>query len=268
MEDICNFIPQKNYNSGLEFIHFVYETGIRRLKQPFCHSIFYMHIVFKGTAVLKIDNEKICLKSGDIFFTFPQESFFIDADDKFTFLYISFGGDGACALLNNLDINKENRVYQNHNGLLNFWMDSIKRLNDNNANIITESVLMHTLSFIDNTEGTRCKQVKDKFESILEYVNHNYTSKDMSVKKAADIFFYSEKYFSSLFSEKTGTKFSQYLNNLRIQNAVDMFEKGSTDISEVAEKSGYTDRFYFSKVFKKIVGKSPGDYIKSIKQQI
>ena len=32
---ICKFMPEKNYNHDLKFIHFVYETAIHELKQPF-----------------------------------------------------------------------------------------------------------------------------------------------------------------------------------------------------------------------------------------
>ena len=263
MDDICNFIPPKSYDSELCFVHFVYEANIKRLKQPFVRPNFYINIVFKGTALLKYDNKRISLESGDIFFTFPGQSFFIDADDKFTFLYISFNGSGAGALLDSLDINKENCISKDHSDLLDFWMDSIKRLNDNNANMIAESVLMHTLSFIGNA-NTNAVRSKDKLESVLEYIRHNYTSKDMSVKKVADIFFYSEKYFSSLFSKKTGVKFSQYLNDLRVKHAKNLLAGGNTNISEIADKCGYADQFYFSKVFKKITDMSPSEYIKSI----
>lgn len=262
MEDICNFIPPKNYGSDLQFIHFVYETNIKRLKQPFVRPNFYINIVFKGTATLIIGDKKFQLCSGDVFFTFPDREFFIDADDKYTYLYVSFNGNGACALIEELGINIKNCVYKNHADLLGFWMDSIKRLNNTNANMIAESVLMHTLSFIDN-KNTSAAQSRDKFESVMEYVTHNYASKDMSVKKVADIFFYSEKYFSSLFSKKTGTKFSHYLNDLRVGYAVKLLSDGNTNITEVADKCGYADQFYFSKVFKKYIGISPSEYAAS-----
>ncbi|MBO5454118.1 MAG: helix-turn-helix transcriptional regulator [Clostridia bacterium] len=241
----------------------MYETNVKKLRQPFLHSNFYLHIAFKGDAVLKFDGKEFPLKSGDVFFTFPNQSFNIDADDNFTYLYISFNGQGVLPLLNSLNINKENCVHKNFENILSFWMDAIRRVNTTNANILTESVLMYTLSFIDSTENVSVEEKKDKFDSILEYVNHNYTSKDMSIKKVADIFFYSEKYLSSLFVKKTKLKFSQYLNNLRISYAVKLFNKGEKNISEVAYKCGYTDQFYFSKVFKKYNGKTPSEYIKS-----
>ena len=260
MEDICNFIPPQERESNLEFIHFVYETNIKRHQQPFVRSYFHMNIVFKGTAVLKIADREFKLESGDVFFTFPDQSYFIDADNSFTFLYISFTGNGALPLLNSLNINKENCVYNNLSNTLQFWMDAIKRINRTNANVLTESVLMYTLSFINNNDDKN--QFNDKFDSIIEYINHNYTLQDISIGKIADIFFYTEKYLSSLFVRKTGVKFRHYLNNLRIQYAIKLIEEKNTDITDICFKCGYTDRFYFSKVFKKFTGKSPSQYIK------
>ena len=99
MNDICQFIPQKEHHSELSFFHFVYEAEIKHLKQPFKYRNYYMHVVFKGTATLKTDNKSYPLTKGDVFFTFPYQSFTMDADEDFTFMYISFNGDGAARLL-------------------------------------------------------------------------------------------------------------------------------------------------------------------------
>lgn len=264
MEDICNFIPPKKTKSDLEFLHFVYETNIKKLRQPIIHSNFHINIVFKGTAVLKFDGKTFNLKNGDLFFTFPGQKFTIEDYSKFTFLFISFNGTGTLPLLETFNINKQNCIFNNFDNVIPFWISAIRRINQNNANVLTESVLMYTLSFIDTISSNNKDCKKEKFESILDYINHNYTSNDMSIKKVADIFFYNEKYLSSLFAKKTGMKFSQYLNNLRVQYAIKLFKNGETSISLISSKCGFTDQFYFSKVFKKNTGKTPSEYIKSI----
>ena len=128
MEDICNFIPHNNYKSDLQFLHFVYETNVRKLSQPFSHLNYYVNIVFKGSAVLKFEDKEIHLESGDVFFTFPYQRFYIDADEKFTFLYISFNGDAASSLLDRLNINTENCVYKNFDHLLKFFRSNVKHV--------------------------------------------------------------------------------------------------------------------------------------------
>lgn len=262
MNDICNFIPPKDHYGNIVYYHFVYETGLKKLNQPFLFANYRLHLVAKGTGVLKTETEDYELKPGTLFFTFPYQSHEIEGSSNFAYLYITFSGAGITNLLDNLKIGADRSVYQDFDHLLEFWMTSIRRVTPANANVLTESVLMYSLSFINNTEQKGKSKHTDKFNYIIEYIDNNYTQPDISIKKIADIFFYSDKYFSSLFKKKMDVKFTDYVNSLRIQHSLKLIEEGITSISELASKCGYSDSFYFSKVFKKITGKSPTEYTK------
>lgn len=261
MEDICNFIPPKKHKSDLEFIHFVYETGIKRLCQPFSHFYFRIFLVFKGTAVLKVEGKNIPLEKGDVFFAFPYQSYIIDYDADFSYFYISFAGEGAASLLESVDVSKENNCFKGLQSITDFWVESIRRVNLSNANTLTESVLMYTLSYVANFDKKEKQKTKDKFDIILDYVNHNFTSSDISLGKIGDIFYYTEKHLSYLFVSKMGVKFTKYVNDLRIHYAKRLIECGAKNVTELAFKCGYTDRYYFSKIFKKNTGLTPTEYI-------
>lgn len=261
MEDICRFIPPKKHQSELEFIHFVYETGIKRLQQPFSYFYFRINLVFKGTAILKVKNKQIPLKKGDVFFTFPYQNYEIAGDNDFCFFYISFAGDGALPLLESVNVSKDNNSFKGLENVIDFWVDSIRRVNTNNANTLTESVLTYTLSFIANFDKKEKAKQKDKFDIIIDYVNHNFTSSDISLGKISDIFYYTEKHLSYLFNKRMGVKFTQYINDLRIHYARRLIKNGNTNVGEIATKCGYTDKFYFSKIFKKYTGKTPSEFI-------
>ena len=71
MEDICNFIPPKQHRSELELIHFVYETGIKRLHQPFSHFFYRMFLVFKGKGVLNVEGNRVPVKRETCFLPSP-----------------------------------------------------------------------------------------------------------------------------------------------------------------------------------------------------
>ncbi len=53
----------------------------------------------------------------------------------------------------------------------------------------------------------------------------------------------------------------KYLNSLRIEKAARLFQEGY-DIDSVAKQTGFSDRLYFSKVFKAKIGVSPAAYQK------
>ncbi len=67
-------------------------------------------------------------------------------------------------------------------------------------------------------------------------------------------------HLSHLFSEVSGFTLSSYLTQLRMQTASDLLKNTKARVSEVANAVGYEDPNYFSKVFRKQVGCSPGRF--------
>ncbi len=67
-------------------------------------------------------------------------------------------------------------------------------------------------------------------------------------------------HFSELFRNGMGYPPVEYFNRLRIQKACRLLELTTETIQEVAGESGYSDQYYFSRVFRKIMGVSPSEY--------
>jgi len=260
MEDICNFLPKNKRSRDIEYYHFVYEASFKKLQQPFFLSKYRAFLVFKGEGVLKMNSRDYKLVPGTLFFVFPKRAFELEGSSNFTYLYITFGGTGVDELLNNFGISEENCVFEGFEHLTDFWMTSIRRVTPSNATALTESVLLYSLSYIGNSEIDSSDT--NRFESILSYIKENFTDPTISVKKTADIYFYSEKYLSSLFKKNTGVKFTEYLNELRISYAATLMDEKKLSVSEVALRCGFSDPLYFSKVFKKTIGVTPSEYIK------
>lgn len=99
-------------------------------------------------------------------------------------------------------------------------------------------------------------------EQVIIYIE-SLPSKDISLAEAANKVHLSPSYFCKLFKKKTGTNFSDYIMNIRLQEASRLLEKTSLRISEIAERLGYTDLAYFSNSFKKLNGVTPSQFRKS-----
>lgn len=63
-----------------------------------------------------------------------------------------------------------------------------------------------------------------------------------------------------MFAQETGLTFTQYLTALRISKAKELLEATEMRSSQIAEEVGYNDSHYFSYLFKKTTGKTPGEY--------
>jgi len=101
----------------------------------------------------------------------------------------------------------------------------------------------------------------------LEYINRHYSDCDLTLQIMCEKMAISVSYFSSAFKDYTGMTFIEMLIKKRMEKAMKMLEKTSMKIYEIAEKCGYYDANYFSAIFKKTVGKTPREYLHSMKRQ-
>ena len=70
----------------------------------------------------------------------------------------------------------------------------------------------------------------------------------------------SVSHFSKLFKSKTGYSPIDYANHIKIQKACYLLRYSSKRISDIAVGLGFTDSFYFSRVFKRQMGMSPTEF--------
>lgn len=94
---------------------------------------------------------------------------------------------------------------------------------------------------------------------LLGYIERNY-AKDLSLKTLSLTFNVNAAYLGQLFKKETGEIFSNYLNNIRVRKARELFLTTNLKANEVAVKVGYADANYFYRLFKKMTGVSASQY--------
>ena len=68
------------------------------------------------------------------------------------------------------------------------------------------------------------------------------------------------KHLCAVFNRVLQITPKQFIILYRIEKACKLLLSSNQSIQEIAEAVGYTNQFYFSKEFKRIVGKSPSEY--------
>lgn len=265
MESICSFILSDSSGGELKTIHFVYETEHKKLKWPRVAPFYSLFLVTRGQGALILQEfGTYSVKAGDLFVIHPGARYKIQGDHELTYFYISFVGTRAAKLIEETVPAQKDPLRTGFEGLIPFWKQAIQRIHSKNAHLITESVLLYTLSYLSDPERDRTPdpQSKGVIDDLIHYVDHNYTDPALNLKKVADIFGYTDKYLSHLFKEQMSLNWTEYLNRLRIHCAVRLIDEGFDDTQALFEKCGYCDPIYFSKVFKKITGKTPHAYIR------
>lgn len=92
---------------------------------------------------------------------------------------------------------------------------------------------------------------------MREHINQNLQIKDLAAHVN-----YSVSRYSEVFRQATGYAPIQYFTQLRIHHACQHLCFSNLNIKQVCAKIGFTDPFYFSKLFKQHTGKSPNQYRK------
>ncbi len=96
--------------------------------------------------------------------------------------------------------------------------------------------------------------------NVQKYINNHITEK-LSLNEVAGVFGLSPNYLSILFKKNSQLGFSEYIAQAKISRAKNLLLEQDTKIYEVADQLGFDSAFYFSKVFKKVTGFSPREYI-------
>ena len=100
----------------------------------------------------------------------------------------------------------------------------------------------------------------DMIDEAIKFINVNITNKRISVEMIAEELNVSEEHFSRMFKKKIGIPPVKYINEVKIAEAKRLLLKSGTPIKEIASSLYYSDQFYFSQQFRRIVGCSPSEY--------
>mgnify|MGYP002855039890 CR=1 FL=1 len=111
--------------------------------------------------------------------------------------------------------------------------------------------------------GSNRRSGKDKLiSSIQAYINDNLGGK-LQLNDVAESFGLSPAYLSSFFKKNAEIGFSEYVNVRKIEKAKQMLLADDMKIYEVADALSFESAYYFSKVFKKVEGISPREFLQN-----
>lgn len=97
------------------------------------------------------------------------------------------------------------------------------------------------------------------FLKIMKYIN-TYYNENITLTDVAKVVNLNPNYISQVFKKSTGTTFSRYLTDLRINHAKKLLDTTNISINDISQQAGFNDYFYFLKTFKKYTGQTPSEY--------
>ena len=99
----------------------------------------------------------------------------------------------------------------------------------------------------------------EKIYKIIQYLE-NHTHEQFNTYDLSSTLYLSYKYIAKIFKEATGKTLLEYHTAIRINEAARMLRETSYSIKYISLYMGYSEPFYFSNVFRKVLGISPKTY--------
>lgn len=116
-----------------------------------------------------------------------------------------------------------------------------------------------TTNLFPNVRLYKQKEYVQKFNDLLDYIDHHYME-ELSLEQVADNIGFSKFHFSRLFKQYTTFTFCDYLCYRRIKAAEELLILPDYSITEVALQSGFPSISTFNRIFKQQKGCTPSEY--------
>jgi len=251
------------------------------------HERFEISMILRGEGVYSTENRKYDIKKGDIFVFSSNETHCITNVSKngLTLINLHFDpmlvndlfGDGFTADKNNFcychNEKFESRIpFESAKNISSVFSEFITELSDRKSEyesmccILLEKMIIELIRDYDYlNDGTTVNQsALSSVSEAKDYINKNLTEK-ITLDEIASHVGLSPAYFSSLFKKTCNISLWDYVISKRIGLAIKMLngDGNSRTMIQTALACGFNNTANFNKAFKRQMGMTPVEYIKS-----
>lgn len=269
-------------NTGIEVL---FHT-IAKHEPEHLHEFIEMVYILHGSGVHGIDGVEYDLKPGSLLFiNYRQVHYFrtdtememcnilldpewiseklIDSENAFelltlsAFSYFSKDIDGGRPLIM---FSGEERQ-QIERLLKNMAMEKAEKKTGYTTVLKSQAMVM--LTYIFREMSSDIAPVRKGFTpEFLAYIRENCSEK-LTLNELAKKCFYNPSYFSRLFKEHYGVTVTEFINQIRLEKAMEMLLKTELSVEEIVERTGFSRKATFYKLLKENTGMTPQDFRKS-----
>lgn len=235
------------------------------------HCLIYCH---SGSGTLDYKNKIREVKPGDLVIIPPKSTYNFQTNNQVcktstnsnSIYWINFEGDLAINFAERLLMKMDDGIA--HVGTVrNVLVDfdnllALGRRGYTATNVIHGvHVLQQILSFLALQLRLTSFNNSSKFDlEAVETLMVNNLHQELTLDTLAHYSQLSKFHFAKKFKELTDTSPIQHFINMKIQKACFQLDNSNVPIKNIAEELGYNDPYYFSRIFKKIIGISPKQY--------
>ncbi len=124
------------------------------------------------------------------------------------------------------------------------------------SDITLTDLLNRLATRLDRTKPEKPQTSSRELNEILTYLKEHMTMKH-TLESIAERYKIHPNSVCNLFAKYLNTTFSTYLTSIRMERAEELLRATDKPVKEIAAECGYSDYFYFCRVFRTIHGMSP-----------
>lgn len=229
-----------------------------------------------GSGTIQIHGQSYLIKPNS-YFVIPahkSHSYWASENDPWSIYWIHFGGTksycfekffGVPTIIKTVTTSRVDDRINLFNEILTSLELGFSKENIEFANL-SLNCLLASFFYVETYRASKGYQSKNPVDQAIFFMQENL-ARSIKIQDIANHVQLSESHLSKIFRNKTGSSPFDYFINLKMQEAIRLLTNKSLRIKEVAFALGYEDPFYFSRLFKKHIGKSPGAFVKTTKNK-
>lgn len=233
---------------------------------PHIHEDLELVYMLGGNCTACCDDAKYDLKQGDFFLAFP---------DQVHHYYESTDCDAILIIINPAYLSSFSAVLDqkapvsstyacDDQDLVSLLLLTVNEYITHGDRSVSIPMLTAVIGKLLRHYRFRSDYVKDgMIAQLIKYCSTHY-KEPISIEQVSKALYLSPSHISHTFNDKLRISFPDYINSLRLDDAIHLLEHGDHSMDQVAERSGFPTVRTFNRAFQKRYGMSPSQYKNSV----
>lgn len=219
----------------------------------------------EGSGTIIVEGKKHVLHANEAFCIphFKQHVYYASEENPWSILWVHFKGtDTQYFPLRECQVVR----FGSHNVVdrMHFLFNLLFRVLDRNYTLGNFIYISQVLSLIlaetyDREKYDTTREQNKHVTNVVRYMQ-NHLDENLTLERVAEEFELSKSYLNAIFQKYTQHAPMDFFISLKMKKACRLLRTTGMYVYEVAQALGYSDQYYFSRIFKKVIGVSPKEY--------
>ena len=253
--------PSENIPLGARSVgHYIISPGNNEI--PIVKKFVQIFWGIKGNGTLIINELERKLYPGQLAIYFPGMEHNLQANCEWEYRWWTMDGPLATSITAGFGLVRAD-IYEAGPAPVEIFEELEKAISENTpAGERKASAIAYKL--LSYAAGYRPSEINSdiKIKHAIDIIHKEWNKAGFGVESLSEKLKMDRSVLSRRFHAATGIAPMNYVNNLRIQNALSLLKNGNEKISVIARNCGWSDPNYFSRSIKKATGVSPEEFRK------